>query len=728
MKTVSIIFLSFLLLACGGSSNDDTSTSDELNNTAPNADAGSDQSIALGNTISLDASNSNDADGDTLTFSWSLTTQPTNSTSTLSNYDSATISFTPDIIGTYIFTLSVSDGSETATDTVQVSVVSVSPDTIETPAVTIGEGNTVVSNLFSQGSRVAATGEITDNDGVLWAVPADVNFSDISFPLASDLYNPYNSGNSFSTDSEAVSALSSSNIVEIDESGELITAYIFADNYFEMYINGIPTGKDPVPFTQFNSNIVQFRVDVPFQVAMLLVDWEENLGTGTELNGSSQYHPGDGGMVAVFKNEDGNIIGVTDGTWKAKATYIAPISDTSCLQNSNNERDSSLCSTEAPTELTNIMGLHWAQDANWFTESFDDSDWPLASTFTNDTVGVDNKPSYTNFTNIFDDTSADAQFIWSNNIVLDNEVLVRKTIGDTTNVSSSLCDVEMVDSATVLSCSGDSLVVESKGRVDESYYPMMVGIKEGGWNGQYPAAQPYTGNNAFILPLSPTLADEPTIQIKNAVGMAVNGIPIFFPQTPGATGGASCVLETGSEGCLRDAIEDGEMDNCGGHSGRGNDYHYHQLTNTNGCLIDIVESEFGANTPVGIMYDGYLIYPRVLDGSSQYDYTYQDALDGSVNSDLLYIYTDKISLTDSCGGYISSDGTPYYAATDDFPYITNCMIGEFDASSPVTTQGASSDTSTTSGAITNYYTETQTDGGLCHYLVFGGGQTTEFCE
>ena len=59
---------------------------------------------------------------------------------------------------------------------------------------------------------------------------------------------------------------------------------------------------------------------------------------------------------------------------------------------------------------------------------FDDSSWPSASTFTNATIGVDNKPAYTNFTGIFDDASDDAEFIWSSNVILDNEVIVRRTV------------------------------------------------------------------------------------------------------------------------------------------------------------------------------------------------------------------------------------------------------------------------------------------------------------
>ena len=62
------------------------------------------------------------------------------------------------------------------------------------------------------------------------------------------------------------------------------------------------------------------------------------------------------------------------------------------------------------------------------TKGFDDSEWPNATEFTNDVIGVDNKPAYTNFIDIFDNSANDAKFIWSTNVILDNEVIVRYTV------------------------------------------------------------------------------------------------------------------------------------------------------------------------------------------------------------------------------------------------------------------------------------------------------------
>jgi hypothetical protein len=297
-----------------------------------------------------------------------------------------------------------------------------------TASVTQGLATTTISNLYScTGGRISAVGTITASDNSTWIVPAVNNYTNTSFPFASDLNNICN-GHNYANDVTALAALNGSDIVTIDATGEIITAYIFADNYFEMYINGVPVGKDNVPYTQFNSNIVRFKVNRPFTIAMLLVDWEERLGVGAETNGGFTYHCGDGGMVAVFKDSNNSIIAKTGSDWKAQTFYTAPIMDLSCPTENGTLRLSGNCSTVDSNSGTNYYGLHWVQPANWTSPSFVDASWPNATTYTNTSIGVDNKPAYTNFTNIFDSPTNDAQFIWSTNVILDNEVIVRKTV------------------------------------------------------------------------------------------------------------------------------------------------------------------------------------------------------------------------------------------------------------------------------------------------------------
>ncbi|MBP8881262.1 MAG: CotH kinase family protein [Dermatophilaceae bacterium] len=89
-------------------------------NTPPIANAGPDQTVSPGTLVTLDGSGSSDADaGTTLTYKWALTT---GTGLTLSSSTVAKPTFTPAAIGTYVFTLTVSDGVATATDTVTIEV------------------------------------------------------------------------------------------------------------------------------------------------------------------------------------------------------------------------------------------------------------------------------------------------------------------------------------------------------------------------------------------------------------------------------------------------------------------------------------------------------------------------------------------------------------------------------------------------------------------------------
>ena len=98
-------------------------------NVAPVANAGSIQSVALG-TVTLDGSASTDANGDTLTYKWTLLAKPISSNATLSSSTSAKPTFTADLTGVYVASLIVNDGkvdSAVVTVTVNASQANVAP-------------------------------------------------------------------------------------------------------------------------------------------------------------------------------------------------------------------------------------------------------------------------------------------------------------------------------------------------------------------------------------------------------------------------------------------------------------------------------------------------------------------------------------------------------------------------------------------------------------------------
>jgi len=90
-------------------------------NSPPVADAGPDQTVLVGDTANLDGSGSTDVDGDSLTFSWSLTTPP-GSASTLDDPTIVNPTFGVDIPGMYVAQLIVNDGTvDSDPDTVSIT-------------------------------------------------------------------------------------------------------------------------------------------------------------------------------------------------------------------------------------------------------------------------------------------------------------------------------------------------------------------------------------------------------------------------------------------------------------------------------------------------------------------------------------------------------------------------------------------------------------------------------
>lgn len=177
------------------------------------------------------------------------------------------------------------------------------------------------------------------------------------------------------------------------------------------------------------------------------------------------------------------------------------------------------------------------------------------------------------------------------------------------------------------SSDSDWFYVESDGLAQHT---MMVNITE--WIAQVPIIQPYTGQYRWQIPIQPQYADSPLSiedEMQNgAIALAVNGIPIFNP--------------INASGLISKEI--GELDDFGGHAGRGDDYHYHaapmHLESSNPAL------------PIAYALDGFPVY-----GSLEPD--------GSAMEDL-----------DAYHGHSDGDGGYHYHGTDDYPYVLGSMRGE----------------------------------------------------
>ena len=145
-------------------------------NQPPNADAGEDQTVDEGSTVTLDASGSDDPDGDSLSYSWSVT-DDANTGVTLSDDSSETPSFTaPDVDGdqTLSFQVQVSDGETTDTDTVEVTVQD-TDDGDQPPAADV---------TVSQSAQAAsvAPGETVTFDASISTTAANAPALDVTLP------------------------------------------------------------------------------------------------------------------------------------------------------------------------------------------------------------------------------------------------------------------------------------------------------------------------------------------------------------------------------------------------------------------------------------------------------------------------------------------------------------------------------------------------------------------
>lgn len=116
-------------------------------NQRPVADAGPDQTTAVGATVHLNGSASSDPDGQALAYAWSFRSRPTGSAAVLDAPASVTPSFVADVAGSYVVSLVVRDGSlSSLADRVTVSTAGSAPVANAGPDQTVPVGQVVVLN------------------------------------------------------------------------------------------------------------------------------------------------------------------------------------------------------------------------------------------------------------------------------------------------------------------------------------------------------------------------------------------------------------------------------------------------------------------------------------------------------------------------------------------------------------------------------------------------------
>ncbi len=174
----SIILLAFLSFGCSSDSSDDSSESPTNTDpdattdtsTAPIADAGPDMSVSTNSLVTLEGNRSSDPGGESLIYTWLLSSKPGGSSAALSDSSSINPTFTADIAGSYLLNLTVNDGTTDSTeDQVTINALSFIPDTGQNISYTDVFGEDSDYSLNSPSYTDNSNDTVTDNvTGLMW--------------------------------------------------------------------------------------------------------------------------------------------------------------------------------------------------------------------------------------------------------------------------------------------------------------------------------------------------------------------------------------------------------------------------------------------------------------------------------------------------------------------------------------------------------------------------------
>ena len=186
-------------------------------------------------------------------------------------------------------------------------------------------------------------------------------------------------------------------------------AEVWADNWFALYVNGKKIGEDSVPITterSFNSEKIEFTATYPLTIGIIAKDFVED-STGLEYIGKPNQQIGDAGLILQIREKNSaKVITATGKDWKVLTINRAPLNP-ECEKSSNPAADCKYSNTSIPK--------------GWNQLTFKDKLWKYAKEFTEQAVGV--KEGF------FDISWApSAKLIWSEDLRLDNTILLRKII------------------------------------------------------------------------------------------------------------------------------------------------------------------------------------------------------------------------------------------------------------------------------------------------------------
>ena len=210
-------------------------------NVAPRADAGEDQNVSLGGgAVRLDGTLSSDANADTLSYKWDWMSYPGSTAPTLSaSNTSSRPSFTPPVAGTYVLTLTVSDGK-----------LSSSPDPITITVAAASVNSAPVAVAGSDQSNIVLGTDVTLNG----AGSTDANQDTLTYTWT--LSKPSGSTTAVATSYAVVSPTFTPDVSGVYVASLVVyDSKVYSSNQSLTRITVIPVNAAPVAVIASVSNI-----------------------------------------------------------------------------------------------------------------------------------------------------------------------------------------------------------------------------------------------------------------------------------------------------------------------------------------------------------------------------------------------------------------------------------------------------------------------------------------
>ncbi len=194
-------------------------------------------------------------------------------------------------------------------------------------------------------------------------------------------------------------------------SAETFSADVWADNWFEMRINGVQVAEDSVPITterSFNAESFEFIAKRPFVIGLVAKDFKEN-DSGLEYIGTGRQQMGDGGVIVQVKDGAGATVAASNAQWRCLVIHSAPL-DKSCAREASPVAGEGPCTFQVREE-----------PPGWDKAGFDASDWPKASVYSEREVRP--KDGYDRI-----DWVSEAKLIWGPDLEQSNTILCRVVV------------------------------------------------------------------------------------------------------------------------------------------------------------------------------------------------------------------------------------------------------------------------------------------------------------